>query len=356
MLESPLIQYKVGDVVNLELSLLHLQSIGFFENSTSFITYNKYELKVQYYHIEEFKSKDSEQKKFIENYSTIIEFIKTLKAISKYNYEELDLVNVFISIEDKSVVMQLDYDANLVKKLTDNSVLNLKDVIDTFEKDKSEKKAIFINELIDFLNLMLEVDRFSNLLSYFSNYYSKSINAFQFYLRDYSFNKLKVELDSKALEFTQKIQGVINDSQVKLIAIPTAFVLSISTFEFDNPMSVKNLGALIGLLIFSVLIQIFLNNQRSTLHFIKKNIDSYKQTFKGDNLKQVVDSFSLVDQEFYKQDLRLRYVEVILWSIPLGLFSLVVYLSFAFNSIVFIYLSIIMLHAYFRVNWNIDKT
>ena len=140
---------------------------------------------------------------------------------------------------------------------------------------------MFLNQFITFLKTVDENERFSYFIFNIVNYHEKSISSYQYYLRDFSYNKLKVELDSKALEFAQKIQTVINDSQTKLIAIPTVFDLVIATFDFDKILSSKNVGAIISLFIFSILLQLFLDNQRSALKFIKQNIDSYKDTFNG---------------------------------------------------------------------------
>jgi len=123
-----------------------------------------------------------------------------------------------------------------------------------------KKKMIFINELIESLNSREENSRFKYFLSHITEFYDKCNNAYQFYLRDFSYNKLKIELDSKALEYTQKIQSVINDSQTKLIAIPTAFVLVFAAFDFTDLLAIKNIATILSLFIFALLIQFFLNN------------------------------------------------------------------------------------------------
>jgi hypothetical protein len=163
---------------------------------------------------------------------------------------------------------------------------------------------------------------------------------------------LKVELDSKALEFAQKIQTIINDSQTKLIAIPTAFVLVIATFDFEKILSSKNVGTIVGLFVFSTLIQLFLNNQLSALKFIKQNIDAYKSTFKNDEINQTSNSFVLVEVEFNKQNSRLKVIEVILWSIPVGIFCYSIHLLYNLQSVLFIYFAIVITHAFLRLKWD----
>ena len=186
---------------------------------------------------------------------------------------------------------------------------------DLFNNSDSDKKLLFINELIDFLSPYNENDRFRYLLLYICEFISKANNAYQYYIRNFSYNKLKSELDNAALEFSKKIQTVINESQTKLIAIPAAFVLSAANIEFNNILSIKNITILISLYIFAVLIGIFLNNQSSVLKMIDKNIQSYKDTFDSNN-SVVKEAFTLVDKELKKQKTRLLVTQFINWGIP----------------------------------------
>lgn len=196
------------------------------------------------------------------------------------------------------------------------------------KKNNSEEKLLFINELMEFLSNVTEENRFVYLLQNFNEYYSKSIDSFQYYIRNFSYNKLKSELDNAILDYSKKIQSVINDAQSKLIAIPAAFVLAAANIEFDNILSIKNIAILISLYIFALLIGIFLNNQSSVLNMIDINIQSYKGSF-GGNGNVVKDAFILVDKELIKQKNRLFITQFINWGIPalLTLLYIVIFIA-----------------------------
>ncbi|WP_287212773.1 hypothetical protein, partial [Muribaculum sp.] len=149
-----------------------------------------------------------------------------------------------------------------------------------------------------------------------------------YYIRNFSYNKLKSELDNAILDYSKKIQSVINDAQSKLIAIPAAFVLAAANIEFDNILSIKNIAILISLYIFALLIGIFLNNQSSVLNMIDINIQSYKGSF-GGNGNVVKDAFILVDKELIKQKNRLFITQFINWGIPalLTLLYIVIFIA-----------------------------
>lgn len=323
---------EVGNKIDLELSLAKLNTLGFYENSETFILKNKYKEPTFLYYIEELKCFSSDTNDFFVKYRSIINLIDSIKEIAKHTYSNTGIDNSIIFREDKSIFIPLIYNNTIISQLNINEINKLNSLTSSFKEEDNEKKLLFINELIEYLIGKNEESKFEFLLLHFNEFYEKCNNAYQFYLSDFSYNKLKIELDSKALEYTQKIQSVINDSQTKLIAIPTAFVLIFVAFDYDNLLSVKNIASIIGLLIFSTIIQLFLNNQKSTLNFIWENILAYKETFKENNIENISNKFSLVEYEFDKQKKRLKIVEILLWTIPVLLICLCIAL-FSFEMI-----------------------
>ena len=138
------------------------------------------------------------------------------------------------------------------------------------------------------------------------------------------------------------LQSVINESQTKLIAIPTVFVLAFISFDYSDLLSTKNVFTIISLFIFAILIQLFLNNQFSTLRFINENITSYKETFKRNDIDRISSKFSLVDKEREKQKKRLFLIDAILWLIPISLLCTWLF-GVGYNLLVYISIVIILI-------------
>jgi hypothetical protein len=326
-LEELIDNKRVGEVINLELSLIHLNSIHFFEDCDAFISKNKYVTPTGLYYIKDLNCYSDTNHDFIILHKSVVNFVLSIKQIAKHTYLDLNIDNIILFREDKSSVLPIIYDASNIRSMKIEDIDKLNSIATAFEEGDTEKKFLYINELIELLNSQREDERFTFILSNFNHFYNKCVNAYQFYLRDFSSNKLKIELDSKALEYTQKIQSVINDAQTKLIAIPTAFVLVFSTIDFTQIVSIKNVSIVLSLVIFSLLIQLFLNNQKSTLNFIWDNITSYKETFKDSDIEKISSKFLLVERELKKQKYRLRITEVILWLIPILLLCLCLVLA-----------------------------
>lgn len=231
--------------------------------------------------------------------------------------------------------LHLKYSIEDLDSIDDKKITSIRSFIDILKSDTTiDKRNVYLNQLIEFLSDKDEVIRFSFLIQNFNDYIKKSSSTYNYYLRNFSYNKLKIELDSKALEFYQKIQGVVNDSQSKLIAIPAALVLCFSTLNYDEPNSIKNYMILLGLIMFCVFIQIFINNQKSAIDFIKENIDYYKRT-QSTNETELKESFSKVDNERMKQITRLFWIQILMWAVPILVFAAILSLNYCRTGSIF---------------------
>ncbi len=318
---------SVGDEIILEFSLLKLKTLGFYNDINLFISNNKYEVPTCDIYINELKQYLT-QTSFYLNYVSIIDFVNELQNNSKHTYDDVEVKNVIIVREEKSLFMNLDYDGTIFDTLDVNFNIDLCSFVEILrDTNFLDKKNIYLNELIEFCLKYDENERFKSLLVQFKTFKENSFSTYNFYLRNFSYNKLKLEIDSKAIEFNQKLQAVINDSQTKLIAIPAAFILVLSSFDYEKIESPKNFIAIGGLFIFSILLQLFVNNQKSAIRFIEENINYYKSTFKNQERKEVEKSFSNVNAEKNIQIERLILIEVLLWFMPIFTISMFFYLS-----------------------------
>lgn len=311
--------------VRIVFSLYRLNQTGYYETSDVFVRKNKI-ISPAFYYIQNIGFQNSEHI-FIKKYHALINFIQSIGDLAKYKEESPDITTCVIICEQKALILPIIYSGEDVVNI-DFPIEEMNYATELFKKNNSEEKLLFINELMEFLSNVTEENRFVYLLQNFNEYYSKSIDSFQYYIRNFSYNKLKSELDNAILDYSKKIQSVINDAQSKLIAIPAAFVLAAANIEFDNILSIKNIAILISLYIFALLIGIFLNNQSSVLNMIDINIQSYKGSF-GGNGNVVKDAFILVDKELIKQKNRLFITQFINWGIPalLTLLYIVIFIA-----------------------------
>ena len=346
---------QLGDSIPLEFSLSKLKSLGFFSNKDFFIKeylYSVLHKEIYFYDSKKYLT----DLPFYLSFQTIIHLLQKLKDESKHIYNEEEIINLILFREEKSLFIKLIYSHDDVDTLNDSTINKIDLFIEILsDANFTDKKNIFLNELVEFLNGNEDEVKFSYLINNFDSYFDKSIATYNYYLRNFSYNKLKIELDSKALEFGQKLQTVINDSQTKLIAIPAAFILVLSNLDYDKGDSLKNIISFLGLIIFSILLQLFLNNQKSILKFIDENIVRYKSTFKNQDQNNVEQAFGNVDREKTKQIKRIKVIEILLWLIPILTLCVILFL------LTYVYLSILLILSYFVysfiwINLNANKS
>lgn len=309
-------EIKIGDNINLELIISELCIFGFYDSYETFIAKNKYELHTKTYYI--YESNDN-QSTFVNKYNALQEFISSIKCIAKHLFFDVEILNAVIQNEKQSVVVCLDYAHNDVLGIDHKKLKELSNISTTLcNSENKEKKNLYVNELIDFVHSK-QVSKLSQILEYIGELQENCENAYAFYISGFSSNKLKFEINTKALEYTGKIQTVINEAQTKLIAIPSAFVLAALTMDFDNNcllFNMKNIVTTAGLFIFAILIQLFLSNQKSILEMIEADTDDFKKEFKDTNIELLSDKFKCVNVALKEQRKRLSIIQTLLWLIP----------------------------------------
>lgn len=313
---------KIGEPINLELSLSKLCNLGFYDTCETFVAKNKYETPKEPFYIYENKNSAI----FRTKYAAVLSFIDSIKQISKHIFFDVNVYNAIISSDRKSVVICLDYTSKDIEKLDEEKIKKISFIEKALCENDFEKQNLFINELIDFVqkhNSQLQ-EIFDQIVELSQN----CENAYLFYISDFSSNKLKFEINTKAIEYTSKIQAVINEAQTKLIAIPSAFVLAALALEFDKcllPLSVKNAATSLSLFIFAILIQLFLANQKSILKIIESDVNDYKKEFDKTKIELLSEKFKCVSDSLKKQKSRITIISFILWGIPvlIGLYLII---------------------------------
>lgn len=320
--------WENGDRVDIELSIVELSKVDIYRDKISFLKKYIYLKPPDSVYIIEDKNFLNGASSFLIALVSIRKLLNSLVEISKFYNEKSGIKNILFVNEEKHALIPLTYsvkDVNCIDDVKSNDINALIEILN--DSKLKERYTVYIDCLIDFLIPIPEGIRFSHLVNNFNSFIEQANASYSFYLRSFSYNKLKIELDGKALEFTQKLQGVINDSQSKLIAIPTIFGLALSALNYSEVNSIKNYMTIIGLFIFCIFIQIFINNQKTVLSFIENNITDYKSTFKDWEIIKKNNGFSSLDIESGKQRKRILLIQFLLWSTLFLTISIVLFLN-----------------------------
>lgn len=254
------------------------------------------------------------QKRFyLEEFNCICEDGKTVPELVKQYFDTARLFRLLEGIADhistgdgttklffllkEKLVITPDYGVNDLKNL-----INL----DSFEQEfitttthKEQKNTILRSVLLEIFKGASNVP-LSALINEFDDFFQRLRASYDLYVAEFSYEKVKAEVEKDKLEFITKLNKVFSDIQNQLLAVPAALVLVGGQMEMKNVWAAKNLLIWFGALTFSILMDLLIRNQRHTLQAIKQEVDQQWLQIEG-KYNSVADRFRCSYQDLIKR-------------------------------------------------------
>ncbi len=330
---------KTGEKLTVKLVQFRLESFGFYNTFKRFVDANSLKCPSQFYVKElDYIHEHGEQNDLVDAYFAGLNLSDCLASLALFRNED-DGLMLYLMQEKAATSLKV---LNTLASIQGLAAV-VKEVNSFCEgfTENLERKMIYHKELIDFLNDFSLEERYVQLCNGFGNFYQRCEFAYGFFLSDFSYGKLKLELEATVLDYSKNVRSIINDSQNKLIAIPAAFLVASSQLQFDDPFGLKNWMIVVASFVFSVLIEIFIRNQESSVTIFLDNVKNYKTTFGFKNksidrkinmsLNGVINkSFTAIDDELNNQKIRLNIIRWVNWGMSVLLIMI--------NTIVYIFL------------------
>lgn len=251
-------------------------------------------------------------------FKDVLQLIDLLTLIADFTQENTGEPKTFMFFDKKKLIVPLIFNRNHCRLIP--YLDSLRNQL-TSDHDKDQRITIFKNEMISSIFEFKEDDRFGNLLFKLDEIYDSYLKSHLLYIEQFSYHDLKSEIDEDKLEYTKKIYNTVNDVQTKLIAVPAAFLLVLSQFDFTGENFYKNLFITIGSLLFSILLEILLSNQFGLLRYIEKEIVHFTNQLKNKetsiDLSEFIRSFADLDPIVISQRCYLWIFRIVVWSVPL---------------------------------------
>ncbi|RYY01593.1 MAG: hypothetical protein EOO53_17470 [Gammaproteobacteria bacterium] len=231
----------------------------------------------------------------LKNYFQATDLFKALRSVAYEIPKGQDIELVFLSTE--KIHLTSNYNQADLKSLENLSSFNDDFISSTAHK---EQKTTIIKTAVNSLFNKENTINFSEILNRFEEFFSQINSSYQLYVSEFSFAKIKAEVEKEKLEFITKLNKVFSDIQSQLLAIPAALILIGSQMEVNTNWSIKNVLIWLGALIFSLLMNLLIRNQRHTLNAIKIEIDQQKHLIKTKHVI-VADQFLGVYEQLEKR-------------------------------------------------------
>lgn len=190
------------------------------------------------------------------------------------------------------------------------------------ETHQEQKRTILKTVLLELFSGRKKLP-FSELLSRFDEFVDKVRASYQLYVAEFSFQKVKAEVEKEKLDAMVKLNKVFSDVQGQLLAVPVALVLVGGQMEDKGLWTSKNLLIWLGALIFSVLMDLLVRNQRHTLRAVKHEIDQQRQQIESKYrtiTQRFADIYREIEERHAHQRWLIRIVDALV-ALSLGITS-----------------------------------
>lgn len=163
------------------------------------------------------------------------------------------------------------------------------------ETHLEQKRTILKTVLFDMFSGKKKLP-FAELLRRFDEFIEKVQASYQLYVAEFSFQKIKAEVEKEKLDAMVKLNKVFSDVQSQLLAVPVALVLVGGQMEDKGAWTSKNVLIWLGALVFAILMDLLIRNQRHTLKAVNQEIDQQRQQIES-KYQAISDRFSEIYQE-----------------------------------------------------------
>jgi membrane protein YdbS with pleckstrin-like domain len=173
----------------------------------------------------------------------------------------------FIKTFESKVELRCEYTATDLRTL---------DRLDEFSKNyfesdhhRDQKRTIIRNALLEIFKGQIVV-RLSDILLKFQEFVESVRNAYTLYTTDFSFERLRLEVDKQNLEDILRLNKTFSDIQNQLLAIPAAMLLVGANVKTNNLAA--NFATIVGVSIFAWIMSKLIRNQFCSVEAIDEEI------------------------------------------------------------------------------------
>lgn len=208
----------------------------------------------------------------ISNYMDTVHFWQLLKKAA--DHEAINKL-YFIKAFDAKIEVLDDYAAGDLVPLTGLSGFATDYIESTHHQD--QKRNIVRSALLEIFKGKRCI-KLSEILPCFNSFMDSVRSSYAMYTADFSYEKIRTEVDKQNLEDTLRLNKTVSDIQNQLLALPAALLLAGAGIEQDKFL--KNLAVWLGICIFAWMMRTLVSNQGHSIDAIQKEINLRKQKLK----------------------------------------------------------------------------
>ncbi len=207
----------------------------------------------------------------IQAYLDTVFFVESLSKLAEHGTESTSTKLIFFHKE--KIELHINYDANKIQPIQGLQEFTEHYITDEIHADQKKTiiKSVLLELSKEFEGRALDIGLLNEKFEEFKRRVS---SGYQLYVSEFSFQKIKAEIEKSKFEFITKINKVFSDIQNQLLTVPAALIIAGSQFEPSDHATLKNFLILSGALAFTIFMLLLIMNQRNTLQSIYNEIDN----------------------------------------------------------------------------------
>lgn len=268
----PQLKEHIAKPIKLEIATGSIPN--YFKSLNDFIQGNKFENKLEDFYIADISYRNNVDSNIkIDLYKqnlTLISFLRKLTDSEKKKNMTLELLFYKSGL---GIDLVIDYKLEDLKTI---NITELQIIQSQFEDSVSgdDKKQLFINELINFINscgksYITVADTWDTLVAN----YKKSVLLF---IAGFSFEKIKTSSNEHFQKLADKISESIGKASTYIFGVPVGYILLLNGIDYTGLSIGKNLILLIlGTIFFILIWSVLFANIKESIDLIESEIDDF---------------------------------------------------------------------------------
>lgn len=253
----------------------------------------------------------------IRDYLDAVRFWQLLQSFADY---EVNQAVVYIKNFESKIEVRAEYGAIDLVHLV-NLTQFAKDYFET-DHHRDQKRNIIRTSLLEICKGQL-VTRLSELLPKYSDFVDRVKSSYSLYTADFSFEKLKLDIDKQNVEDILRLNKTLADIQNQLLALPAALMLASAGVK--EGIVATNLSIWIGVSVFAWVMHNLVKNQQNSVAAIEQEVQLRieKATSQSTDItNRVLPLFGTLNSRVGRQNKLLKQITcavIIVWGVATGI-------------------------------------
>lgn len=233
-----------------------------------------------------FDSNDSNKPEIINKYEALLRLLEILEKSAAFVDSSSSR---FLFLQPEKMELEVFYTPLNLINLDIDSINKIQGYISE-NIHESQKRIIFSKAIVGYCKNETLPNRFIKLLGGLKSIFETLDHDYAVFSSDFSYEKLRNEIENAKLEEQVKIHKIITDIQNQILGIPVATVIVATQFKTQKQVDYNalyqfclNTGIFIGVLIFVVILWFLIKNQKESLLGLEIEIVRKDMKFKIDS-------------------------------------------------------------------------